>query len=83
MSELDPLTETWCCLVCFWKGCFGEIIARDTLRCPKCDSSHLHPADITRRPPPPALLLEAEHHRPEIVTKARVAKAVRRQRHDA
>lgn len=36
--------EQWVCFACSSKLRLGELICRDTLRCPKCDSSDLHPA---------------------------------------
>lgn len=46
----DPLDERWACLVCFWLGRFGELMAKDVLRCPRCNSGNIHPADPTTRP---------------------------------
>ena len=79
MNEPDPLDEQWCCLTCYWKGRSGELMAKDALRCPRCDSNNIHPADIKRRPPPPHLLLEAEQDRPvEAASRARTVPLKRR-----
>ena len=40
----SPLEGAAVCLDCRWKGRVGELMARDTLRCPKCDSANWHPA---------------------------------------
>lgn len=48
MTTPDALDHPWCCLTCSWKGIAGELIAGGTkryLRCPKCDSSDIHPID--------------------------------------
>lgn len=42
MSD-DVMAQPWCCLTCSWKGTFGKLMARDVLRCPKCNSADLHP----------------------------------------
>lgn len=42
ISELDKAAV---CLDCRWKGRVGELIASDTLRCPKCSSANWHPAE--------------------------------------
>lgn len=41
-SELD---KSAVCLDCRWKGRIGNMIASDTLRCPKCSSANWHPAE--------------------------------------
>jgi predicted Zn-ribbon and HTH transcriptional regulator len=40
---MDSLNNPACCLDCYWKGRTGEMIASDTLRCPKCKSANWHP----------------------------------------
>lgn len=40
----DALAEPAVCLDCSWKGTVGALMAKDTLRCPKCDSANWHPA---------------------------------------
>lgn len=44
MAE-DVMEQAWCCLTCSSRVRFGELLASDTLRCPKCHSPDLHPAD--------------------------------------
>ena len=40
----DALAEPAVCLDCRWHGRVGALMARDTLRCPECDSANWHPA---------------------------------------
>lgn len=42
---MNELKKAAVCLDCSWKGRVGELIASDTLRCPKCKSANWHPAE--------------------------------------
>lgn len=41
----DPLAPFWVCLSCGTKNPLGQMIAADTVRCPKCRSDAIEPAD--------------------------------------
>lgn len=44
-KEKSELDKEAVCLDCRWKGRVGDLMARDTLRCPTCDSANWHPAE--------------------------------------
>lgn len=47
-DESDPLLRLWVCLPCGTKTEFGQMLAADVMRCPKCRSHHIEPADGAR-----------------------------------
>lgn len=47
-DEPDVMQQPWCCLECNATFRWGKIrMLRGALRCPKCESVKLHPADGT------------------------------------
>jgi RNase P subunit RPR2 len=39
VEQPDPMESPVACDSCGWIGKYGEVIARDKLRCPKCDDT--------------------------------------------
>lgn len=47
-DHIDPLKREWVCLPCGTKTKLGQMIAADVMRCPKCRSQYIEPADGAR-----------------------------------